>query len=281
MRFISWNVNGIRAAHNKGELSTLLQSFDPDFLFMQEIKAQEDRLPESLRKPEEYEAFYNPAEKPGYAGTGVWIHKRAKKYIHSIQTGFFWDPTANEWRVVHVEIAREGKSIPLLHVFGVYFPNGGKSEQAWQEKLIFYKEFGRTMDMLRTQWCDVLWWGDLNCAHHEKDLARPRENDGKIGFHPMERAWLDERVAEGWVDIWREENPDVTDTYSWWDPVTRARQRNVWWRIDAWWWNSTIREKVRNVEYLWSQMGSDHCPILIDIDHEIDEIRYARKTEKW
>ncbi len=91
------------------------------------------------------------------------------------------------------------------------------------------------MDELRGQGHMVLWGGDINCAHHSIDLARPKENDGKIGFHPSERAWLDGRVRDGWHDIWRERNPNMTEVYSWWDPVTRSRERNVGWRIDALW----------------------------------------------
>ena len=122
------------------------------------------------------------------------------------------------------------------------------------------------MDELRALGHLVLWGGDLNCAHHEIDLARPKENDGKIGFHPVERAWLDGRTKEGWSDIWREKNPSVSEVYSWWDPVTRSRERNVGWRIDAWWGESKINAKVRDIFYLPGQMGSDHCPILVEIE---------------
>jgi len=116
---------------------------------------------------------------------------------------------------------------PTLHLFGIYFPNGGKSEQAWQDKLVFYTEFASYMDELRAGGASVIWGGDINCAHHSIDLARPEANDGKIGFHPLERAWLDGRVEDGWHDVWREQNPTTTDVYSWWDPVTRSRERNV------------------------------------------------------
>ena len=96
----------------------------------------------------------------------------------------------------------------------------------------------------------VLWGGDLNCAHHPIDLARPKENDGKIGFHPLERAWLDERTTDDWHDIWRERNPNVIDVYSWWDVITRSRARNVGWRIDAWWGSAPIYERTRDTYYL-------------------------------
>ena len=271
MRIISWNVNGIRATAKKWELQNLIESEDPDIVFMQEIKAQHDKLTDDLLSPLPYIAHYNPAEKPGYAGTGVWIHSRVYD-THDIEwlTSFPWDPTASEGRVAHITMKR--KETPenitdiadIIDVFGIYFPNGGKSEQAWQDKLVFYSEFGKYMDSLRALWHEVVWGGDINCAHHAIDLARAKENDGKIGFHPSERAWLDNRVEESWHDIWREANPEVTDMYSYWDVITRSRARNVGWRIDAWWGSDSISRDA-TVRYLTEQMWSDHCPIVVDI----------------
>lgn len=263
MKIISWNVNGIRATYNKWELAKFIEAYNPDIIFMQEIKATEDKLPKELKTPEWYEAFYNSAEKPGYAGTGVWVKNEHRKYIHSLQTGFEGDPTANEGRVSHLILEKDGE---IYDIFGIYFPNGGKSEEAWKGKIVFYHEFAKRMDELRALGHYVLWWGDLNCAHHEIDLARPKENDGKIWFHPVERAWLDGRVKDGWSDIWREKNPSVTEVYSWWDPVTRSRERNLGWRIDAWWGEQKIIAKVRDIWYLPLQMGSDHCPLFVDLD---------------
>lgn len=113
---------------------------------MQEIKATEDKLPSELKTPEGYEAFYNSAEKPGYAGTGVWVKNSVRKYVHSLQTGFEGDPTANEGRVAHLILEKDGET---FDIFGIYFPNGGKSEQAWKDKIVFYHEFAKRMDALR------------------------------------------------------------------------------------------------------------------------------------
>jgi exodeoxyribonuclease-3 len=275
MRIITWNVNGIRATHKKWELARIITEQNPDILFMQEIKATTDKLTEDLLSPIPYIAYYNSAEKPGYAGTGAWIHSRLyERYDVEFLSSFPLDPTANEGRVAHVQLKKKeliGKTDisdieTIVDIFGIYFPNGGKSEQAWQDKLVFYSEFAKYMDELREQGHMVLWWGDINCAHAPIDLARPKENDGKIWFHPLERAWLDGRVRDGWHDIWREQYPDMQWVYSWWDPVTRSRDRNVWWRIDALWWEDDIVAKIRNIEYLPNQMGSDHCPMMVDID---------------
>ena len=110
------------------------------------------------------------------------------------------------------------------------------------------------MDSLRALGHSVLWGGDINCAHHTIDLARPEANDGKIGFHPLERAWLDACTIDGWYDIWREANPGVAEVYSWWDPVTRSRDRNVGWRIDALWGDDSIVTKTNKIEYFQNQM---------------------------
>lgn len=273
MRIISWNVNGIRATNNKWELQNLIASQDPDMIFMQEIKATPDKLTEELLSPIPYVAYYNPAAKPGYAGTGVWIHSRVfDAYDIEWAMSFPWDPTADEGRVAHIIMKKKDttKNIAdienIVDIFGIYFPNWWKSEAAWQDKLVFYSEFGKYMDELRAMGHEVLWWGDLNCAHHEIDLARPKENDGKIGFHPLERAWLDNRTADDWHDIWREANPTTPDVYSWWDVITRSRSRNVWWRIDAWWGSSGITHNS-TVAYLTEHMGSDHCPIILEISN--------------
>jgi exodeoxyribonuclease-3 len=241
---------------------------------MQEIKATTDKLTEDLLSPLPYIAHYNSAEKPGYAGTGVWIHSRVyEKYDVIWLTSFPNDPNWNEGRVAHVQLKK--KEIPsetsaadietILDIFGIYFPNGGKSELAWEQKLVFYREFAKYMDELRDQGHMVLWGGDINCAHHEIDLARPKENDGKIGFHPMERAWLNNRTENGWVDFWRNEYPETAEVYSWWDPVTRSRERNVGWRIDALWGEKEVQKKLKGITYIPEQYGSDHCPMMIDL----------------
>lgn len=265
MRIISWNVNGIRAVEKKWEIQNLINTYDPDLLFMQEIKWTPDKFSAYINSPAPYVAYYNPAEKPGYAGTGVWIHSRVlDSYTVEFASSFPGDPVANEGRVAHT-ILTEKSTGSVMDIFGIYFPNGGKSEEAWQGKLVFYREFSAYIDSLRTLWHSVLWGGDVNCAHHRIDLARPDANDGKIGFHPLERAWLDGCIATDWHDIWRARNPDTRDIYSWWDVITRSRLTNVGWRIDYWWGDNSIIAKTRNIEYMPDQMWSDHCPVLLDL----------------
>lgn len=188
MKLITWNVNGLRAVERKGEIQKCIETYVPDIIFLQEIKGSADKFSEYLNTPDGYEAFYNPAEKAGYAGTGVWIKNEWRKYIHSIQTGFIGDPTANEGRVVHVIVEKDNQ---IFDFFGIYFPNGGKSQTAWDDKLVFFEKFLLRIDELKAMGHIVLWCGDINIAHTEIDLSNPKENDGKVGFHPNERKMLD------------------------------------------------------------------------------------------
>ncbi|MDH3324657.1 MAG: exodeoxyribonuclease III, partial [Candidatus Peregrinibacteria bacterium] len=149
-------------------------------------------------------------------------------------------------------------------IFSVYFPNGGKSDQAWQDKLKFYEDFLKHTNELRKNGKKVIWAGDVNCAHEAIDLARPKDNEGKIGFHPEERKRITNFIKNDWIDIFREKHPEKI-VYSWWHVITRARERNVGWRIDYFFCDKNFLNKVKNIEYLTNQMGSDHCPVLLEI----------------
>ena len=149
-------------------------------------------------------------------------------------------------------------------IFSVYFPNGGKSPEAWQGKLVFYKKFLNYVNALRDNGEEVIWAGDVNCAHEEIDLARPKENEGSIGFRPEERAWVSTFINNRWVDVFRQTFPNEV-CYSWWHYLSQARQRNVGWRIDYFFVDEGFYSKVKGVEYLNSQMGSDHCTVLMEI----------------
>ncbi|MCF7917639.1 exodeoxyribonuclease III [Candidatus Gracilibacteria bacterium] len=264
MKIASWNVNGIRAIERKGELDRFLKAYKPDILLLQETKAKSDQLSAELTEHPEYEQFYHSAEKPGYAGTAIWIKKEllipgsknSQNPGLDFQTGM---PNCNddEGRISKIDIG-------AWSVLGIYFPNGGKSPEAWKGKLEFYEQFLSYVNILRSEGKKVIWAGDVNCAHQEIDLARPRENDGKIGFHPRERAWMNKVVDNGWVDTFRALHGDEI-VYSWWDVVTRSRERNVGWRIDYFFIDKALLSHVKNIQYLTSQMGSDHCPVMIEI----------------
>jgi exodeoxyribonuclease-3 len=264
MKIITWNVNGIRAVERKGEIQKLVQDEKPDVLMIQEIKGTPAQFSSFLTEHEDYRQHYSSAEKKGYAGTSIWISALLDQEVGeaSFSTKIPRAPNADEGRLSQLTFERNGQRWDML---SIYFPNGGKSEQAWEEKLVFYDKVHNYMKLLKKRGSCVLVGGDMNVAHTEIDIARPKENDGKIGFHPKERAWMDRLAADGWADVWRERNPGVTDVYSWWHMITRGRDRNVGWRIDYFLMEKAQLDQVADVAYLNDQMGSDHCPMMITV----------------
>ena len=262
MKIITWNVNGIRAVERKKELQALIENDAPDVLMVQEIKGTVDQFSKYLKAHPDYQQFYSSADKKGYAGTGIWIANSHQGNVQdlSFSTEVPNAPNADEGRISHLSFAWQGNQWDLL---SIYFPNGGKSEQAWEEKLVFFDRVHDYMNVLRKQGRIVIVGGDMNVAHTEIDIARPKANDGKIGFHPKERAWMDRLIADGWSDVWRSQNPGVTDVYSWWHMISKGRERNVGWRIDYFLMAADQSDKVKEVGYLHNQMGSDHCPMQI------------------
>ncbi len=257
-KIVSWNVNGIRAVERKKALQAFIES-KPDILLLQEIKGRTDQFSSYLTDNEGYQQYYHSAEKAGYAGTGIWMKK---DFFNEISDASFDTQVprlinADEGRVSHVQFTFDGTP---YSIFSIYFPNGGKSDQAWKEKLIFYEDILAYMNRLHEEGRVVIVGGDMNVAHNPIDIARPRENEGKIGFHPEERAWMDRVMEQGWVDTWRALHPDEVK-YSWWNVVTRARERNVGWRID---YIFVHREYFKNVQEAFIEndvYGSDHCPV--------------------
>ncbi len=265
LKIITWNVNGIRAVERKGEMYNFITNHDPDIFMIQEIKGSTDQFSPWLTTHNDYDQYYNSARKKGYAGTALWVKKSLREKLDEVEfaTVVPQAPNADEGRICHFSFTLCEDRWDL---FSIYFPNGGKSEQAWQEKLVFYDRVHACMSELRRQGRMVLVGGDMNVAHEEIDLARPKENDGKIGFHPKERAWMDGLVEDGWVDVWRERNPGVTGVYSWWHMISRGRMRNVGWRIDYFLIDRSDMKRVQQIEYLQDQMGSDHCPLAITLE---------------
>ncbi len=262
MKIISWNVNGIRAVERKGDLQGFLETRDPDLFLLQEIKGNREQFSAFLTEHPDYDQYYHSAEKKGYSGTGVWVRKSLDLKDVTFHTNVPHAPNADEGRIAHVSFTHEDKE---WDVFSIYFPNGGKSEEAWRDKIVFYDRVLAYMNDLHQQGRHVVVGGDMNVAHTAIDLARSKENDGKIGFHPEERAWVDRVIASGWVDAYRALYPEQEDVYSWWDMVTRARERNVGWRIDYFFLRSELVPQIKKIGYLSDQYGSDHCPISLEI----------------
>jgi exodeoxyribonuclease-3 len=252
-RILSWNVNGLRAAYKKGLLVWLLRE-RPDVLCLQETKAAPDQLPPDLKEVEGYHAYFASAERKGYSGVALYTRLEPRE----IRGGFGVEKFDREGRT---QLADFGDFL----LFNVYFPNGKASAARLRYKMAFYRAFLAHVDKLKAKGARIIICGDVNTAHKEIDLARPRENEKTSGFLPEERAWLDKFIARGFVDTFRMFDREP-GRYTWWDQKTRARERNVGWRIDYFFVSDNFAEKVKAAYILPEVMGSDHCPIGLEVD---------------
>ena len=254
MKIISWNVNGLRAIVRKGNWQWLMID-RPDIICLQETKSTVEQLPEEIAAPNGYHAFFDsPKEKKGYSGVAIYSKVKPEKVEYVLG-------------LPHLDI--EGRLIAAHYadfvLLNVYFPNGGGGPERLKYKLDFYDEFLKFIEKIRKSGKGVIFCGDINTAHEEIDLARPKENEENTGFLPEERAWLDEVVNAGYIDIYRHFNPTKTGAYSYWDMKTAARERNVGWRIDYFFVSQDLLPRIKKTEILSSIYGSDHCPILLEI----------------
>ncbi len=252
MRLLSWNVNGYRAVLKKG-FADFLSGSGADVLGLQEVKACEDQLTEKDRTVAGYGSAWNCAERKGYSGVAAFYRKPPL----AVTSGFGEKRFDSEGRVIALEY-------PAFHLLNVYFPNGGQGPERLKYKLEFYEAFLAHAEKLRKSGKAVLFCGDVNTAHKEIDLARPKENVENSGFMPVERAWLDKITALGWVDTFRAFHPEP-DQYTWWDYKTRARERNVGWRLDYFFVNSEKAGLVKDAFILPGVQGSDHCPVGVEL----------------
>ncbi len=252
-RLISWNVNGIRAIHRKGEFLPLFEE-QPDIVCIQETKASADQLESDLLHVDGYTSHFVSAEKKGYSGVAIYT-KIAPKNILS---GFGIERFDSEGRILIAEY-------DAFTLFNIYYPNGKASKERLQYKLDFYDAFLEYVQAERAKGRHVVICGDVNTAHKEIDLARPKENENVSGFLPVEREWMDRFISSGYVDTLRVFN-DQPDQYTWWDYKTRARERNIGWRIDYFYVNEQFKPNLKSAFILSDVMGSDHCPIGIELE---------------
>ena len=253
MKIVSWNINGIRAAQRKGFLNWLAKT-KADIVCVQETKAQVEQLDEELINISGYKSFFNSAERKGYSGVAVWTKETPIKVVMKMGSS----KLDNEGRLLQLEF----KKFILLNV---YFPNGGNGPDRLKYKLEFYNKFLQHINKLKKQGKKIIFCGDVNTAHKEVDLARPKQNEKVSGFLPEERAWLDKVIANDYIDTFRIFN-NKGDNYSWWDYKTRARERNVGWRIDYFFVSKNLENKITKASIHNKVMGSDHCPISITVD---------------
>ncbi|MEA3399297.1 MAG: exodeoxyribonuclease III [Patescibacteria group bacterium] len=252
MKIISWNTNGLRATVKQGHFDPLFSKYKPDVVCFQETKAEPDQLTEETRNKKGYYSHFSYSKvKKGYSGVAIYSKIKPEKVEHGIGIRKFDD----EGRIIIVHY----KKFILINC---YFPNGGRGLERLKYKLEFYDAFLKYINKLKKK---VIFCGDVNTAHEEIDLARPKGNVGNTGFLPVERAWMDELVNSGWIDVFRYFYPNKKNVYTYWDQKTRARDRNVGWRIDYFFSSPDLIKKVNRFSIYSNYLGSDHCPILIDI----------------
>ncbi len=257
MILYSWNVNGLQAAVRKGLLDWF-DSTQPDVLCLQETKKNATEAEKLVARPG-YSACFVLGERKGYSGVGLITRPKPKQWLTGMG-GYRFD---REGRLV-------GADYGDLVVLSVYFPNGKASRERLEYKLAFYDAFLDFVLELHAQGKSVVFCGDVNTAHTELDLARPKENSKVSGFLPEERAWLDKVIESGFVDTFRLFTKEGGH-YSWWDLKTRARERNVGWRLDYFFVSEDLVPKVKRAWIASDVMGSDHCPVGLELDWQVKE----------
>ncbi len=251
MRFISWNVNGLRAIVKKNFYETF-SALDADIFALQETKLQEGQL--ALEIPSHYHQFWNYAERKGYSGTAVFSKQ---------------EPLRVHYGLGSEELDREGRICALefstFWFVNVYTPNSQNELARLDHRLAWEDAFRDFLIELKTQ-KSVIACGDFNVAHQEIDLKNPQANRKNAGFSDEERAKFDELLESGFVDTFRHLHPDDVDAYSWWSYRFNARAHNAGWRIDYFLTSEELTSRIRNARILAPVHGSDHCPVELDIE---------------
>lgn len=248
MKFISWNVNGFRAVLNKG-FDEIFLKLDADFFSLQETKMKEGQ---TSFAPEGYVAYYAYAEKAGYSGTAIF----AKKAANSVSYGIC-GKHLDEGRVITLEY-------DSFYLVNAYVPNAREELRRIDYRMEFEDDM-RAYLLSLSEKKSVIYCGDLNVAHKEIDIKNAKANIGKAGFSYEERGKMTELLESGFSDTFRELHPEEVK-YSWWSYRFRARENNAGWRLDYFLTSKELLPKVREAEILTDIMGSDHCPVLVDID---------------
>jgi exodeoxyribonuclease-3 len=252
IKLLSWNVNGIRAAYKKGFIDWFAKE-KPDMLCVQETKAHPEQLDDELLNVPGYQSFFSSAEKKGYSGTATYSKINPVKVENGIGVKKF----DSEGRFLVTEFDE-------FVLFNIYFPNGKAKKERLQYKMDFYEVFLKHLKKLLKQDKKIVICGDVNTAHKEIDLARPKPNEKISGFLPEEREWIDKLLEAGFIDTLRVFN-QKPEQYTWWDMMTRARDRNVGWRIDYFFISDNLKDNLKNAFILPDVMGSDHCPVGIEL----------------
>lgn len=247
MKIVSWNVNGLRAAITKG-FYDFFNEVDADLFGIQETKMQENQVDDNMKKLGNYQ-YWNSAEKKGYSGTAVFLKNKPLNVTYG---------SDNEGRVITCEYED-------FFFVNCYVPNSKRElerldyRMEWEDQM---RDYLISLDKVKP----VIYCGDLNVAHKEIDLKNPNTNHRSAGFTDEEREKMTNLLDAGFIDTFRYINPDLTDAYSWWSYMFRSREKNVGWRIDYVIVSDRIKDKIKDVKIYSEILGSDHCPVGLDID---------------
>ena len=255
MKLYSWNVNGLRAVLKKGALQDFIEKCDPDILCLQETKAKQGQAEIDLPQ---YEELWNSAERAGYSGTAIFTKVNPAEIEASVEG----------WEDAYGDARKEGRVLTAefedFYIIDVYVPNEKDDlsrlkyrELVWDAALLAHM---RALDARKP----VLVCGDFNVAHEEIDLARPKQNEGHAGFTKEGRQGMTNYLNNGFIDTWREAHPGVQQ-YTWWSYRGGARAKNVGWRIDYFLASERLKERIKAAEICDEIMGSDHCPIMVEL----------------
>lgn len=253
MKFISWNVNGLRAVVNKG-FEEFFKNIDADFFCIQETKMQEEQIDLTIESIlNGYHQYWNSAEKKGYSGTAIF----AKKEAISVNYGLGIEEHDNEGRLITLEYED-------FYLVNCYTPNSKRELERLDYRQIWEDEVRKYLKKLEES-KPVIYCGDLNVAHKEIDLKNPKTNHFSAGFTDEERNKMTELLDAGFIDTYRYKYPDKEEAYTWWSYMRKAREKNVGWRIDYFIVSDCLKTKINDAKIYSDILGSDHCPIELNI----------------
>ncbi len=254
MKIFSWNVNGLRSTEK--EFIKFIKTKKPDILMIQELRAYPDQLSFFLKSIPNYKVLFNPADRPGYSGTAIYYKNSIKfEKVSSVTS----DEILNlEGRTIYCRIGD-------LYIFNFYTPNGTSSEERLKFKLDFYSHILNLIRGLINKNKSVIIGGDLNVAATELDLYAPKKNLNHSGFLESERKWFTDMLKLGFIDTFRMFEKEGGH-YTWWHMRDPERKKNHGWRFDYFLVSKKLKNKVKSSRILKNVFGSDHCPIMLDID---------------
>ena len=255
-KFISWNVNGIRAVDKKEALKWVDED-EIHILGVQETKSMKEQIPKTIFSKEFKTMTASASAIKGRSGTALFTDLDITFECNCPSVDIL-----DEGRINEIHFTLKDKDIAF---FNVYFPNGQSKEERLVYKMEFYDRFLDHCENLRKEGKSIIVCGDVNTAHKEIDLARPKANEKTSGFLPMERAWIDKFLSHGYIDTLRHIIGDKPEHYSWWSYRANARENNVGWRIDYFYVSDDLKDYIKDAYILSDVMGSDHCPIALEI----------------